>query len=459
MPIVDHESEYPKIPEQPKVVVTDKPKYSGINVDTKFIDASDLLTHVEGSSWTVQYFSQVLSKDSPLAGQMITRDAIYQQYILIKDMELKVNTPITYVQDEATKSIKGTGAATVYPFIIPNMGDLIIADIGDGKAGIFRVTTSERKTIFKNTVHTIEYVLIETSANREHYTERLEDLNTKTIETIVYVRDFLQHGQNPLLHKEEYDILRELRMFYHSTLERYFKMFLSNEYKTLLIPGQMWPTYDHFLTKAMLSFFSTDDTPDVRNVRILNVDDDIVMQATTIWDVLKEKDVKLLKYCFRRAGIVTTKSFTRNPMLEGIYHTGIAYVVYPLDAQCSVDHGTFNVIKPVYERGLKDTPSQIRDLSDLIGDTEFEGLTLPEVELIHPILIDNFYIFSQAFYTKNREEMSLIELCVMDYLEHKAPNINNLLLLAKTCHAWNGLERFFYTAILLILLKHAVRSI
>ena len=32
--------------------------------------------------------------------------------------------------------------------VIPNVGDMFLADIGDGKEGVFAVTASDKKTMF-----------------------------------------------------------------------------------------------------------------------------------------------------------------------------------------------------------------------------------------------------------------------------------------------------------------------
>ena len=456
MPLVDEKPQYPKVPEQPKIVVTKPPAYKGINVDNKVIDYSNLLTHIEGSSWTVTYFSQVLTKDTAVAGQIIGRNPTNQQYTKIIDFEIKVNTPITYQQDETTKSIKGSGGGNVYPIVIPNVGDMFIADLGDGNSGIFRITISERKSLYTNTVHGIEYVLVDTSANEESFSEKLNDLDIKTVNKLVYNKDFLQFGQNPLIQMEESKVLKELTFYFHNLIDRYFQLYASNEYKTLLVPGQMYPVYDHFLTKAILSFFNTYENQEIRNIKILNVQDDVVMKATNFWDMFKRKDINMFKYCFRKVGLVTTLSFTVNPMLEGIRWSGIAFTIYPKDPQVNVDHHYYQLMKPIYDDALEDEESQIKDLSDLISDNSFDGLTLPDCPIIHNVLKDDYYVFSEAFYIKDRTNMSLLEMITLDYLEGKALNNKAILALASKVHSWNRIEQFYYTPIILMIIKTIV---
>lgn len=453
-PIIgDTNTELPVLPIVQPIVVTPE-KYKGVTVDTKHIPASALLTHVEGSSWTVNYYSQVLTADSALSGQQVTKNAVYQQYKLIKNLELKVTGPLVTNQDTVTKSMNVTGNANVFGFVIPNVGDVFLADIGDGNEGIFRITLSERKSVFKDTIHAIEYLLVDYST-----VERRGDLNSKIVDTVVFVRDFLEYGQNPLIHEKDLAIVESLIAYYHKLSKKYFETFTSNEYKTLLIPGQAHPIYDHFVTKTMMSMFTTLDINEVRSIRILNVDDDDVMKSTTIWDMLKARDKTLFKYCNRFAGLVAARSFTKNPMMEGIYHSGINYVVYPVDPMFSVDNQITYIAKAVDSNALVDSPSPIRDLSDLVSDTEFQGLTLPANPIIKKVLVDDYYVFSKEFYTKDLVNMSLLELCVMDYLDGKAPNNVALLALCNTSHSWGKLENFFYLPVLFILLKASVRFV
>lgn len=459
MPIVNPISEYPQIPTAPAINMV-KDSYNAIEVDTQYDPVSNLLVYVEGSSYTVDYYSQVLTKDSALAGEMQGVDPIYQQYIRIRDLELKVNSAITYTQDTTTGSITGTGSATIYAMtVIPNVGDMFIGDMGDGASGIFRITVSERKSIFKNTVYTIEYVLIETSVNQDVFLQRIVDIDSKIVDTVIYVKDFLAHGQNPLIHVNEYKVIAELGDHYHSLTGRYFKTFVSNEFKTLLIPGQVLPTYDSFLTTAVVSFFNTINAPEVRNIRLLNVQDDYVMKATSIWDAIRQRDIKLFKYSFKRFGLISAKTFTSNPMLEGIYHSGISLVIYPKDPILDVDYETFYTNKELYSATLINPPSQIRDLSDLISDSQYEGLTLPNNPLLYKVLSDDYYVFSEHFYNKDRTSMSILELCLMDYLEDKAPNLDLLLTLCNAAHSWSRLEQIYFHVVLLILIKAAIRSI
>lgn len=431
------------------------PEYKGVVVDTRYVPSNALLTNVEGSAWTVDYFSQVLDTDSALSGQDVTLSAIYQQYRLIKGFEFKVTSPLATSQDDVAKTMTLTGTATIFPFLIPNVGDMFFADIGDGREGIFRVTSSERRAIFKDTCHVIEYQLIDYSTEL-----RRGDLLSKVVQTLYFVKDFLLHGQNPLLEEAEAQNVKKLTEWYFELANTYFKAFVSNEFKTLLLPGQPHPTYDAFLTKAATSILTTWDVPQLRFVRRLNVDGDDGMKTSTLWDALLQKDPHVLRVAMQRIGLVFAQSFEDNPMMEGIYWSGVTYVVYPKDPELFVDYDYRPAVKYTLDTvSIQPLATRLRSLNDLLTTNTLNGLPYDGAPMIHPVLVDDHYVFSQAFYDQVSPGQSRLELCVRDYLDGKALSTPLLLALCETAHAWGGLERFYYIPILLILIKAAVRSL
>ncbi len=453
MPVVEPSDLVEQI-EQPAPVQIAAPQYRGVTVDTRYVPQSSLLTHIEGSSWTVNYYSQVLGEDNAVEGQNVTRQAIYQQYRLIRGFELKVTQPLQSTQDETSKSMTMTGGANVYPFVVPNVGDMFIADVGDGREGVFKITRSERRSIFKETAYAIEYVWIDYSTP-----QRRNDLGAKTVQTLYYVRDFLMHGQNPLLVESDYKLAQELAERYHEMADVYFNAFTSDEFRTLILPAQVGPTYDHFLVQAVKSHFSTWDAKQLRHLRTLNCAGDNAMRSLTVWDILSQRKPRLLKGCARRMGLVGARQIgsPKDPMMEGIYWSGISYVLYPKDPSINVNLEETVPRAVTLDEGLVDSPSRITNLSELLGETDLAGLPYPSAPLVHAVLGDDHYVFSQAFYDKS-EGQSKLEMAVHDYLEHRNISPKLLLALCDTYHAWGGLERFYYMPIVLLLIKATIRG-
>ncbi|MGF6603688.1 hypothetical protein P3T23_008442 [Paraburkholderia sp. GAS448] len=454
MPIVDDGGEHTGFPPHPRpdpIRITD-PAYRGIAVDNRYIPATDLLTHVEGSSWTVEYYSQVLDRDTTILGASLHKPAQYLQYRRILQMELKVTQPLAATQEANTRQMGYKGGANCYPVLIPNQGDVLVAQVDDGRFGVFNVTSTERKSFYKDSVYAIEYEMLDYATP-----ERLRDLEIKTIQRLVYVRDYLQCGQNPLVEEECWRKITKLHGRFDSMLASYMKQFMSDEFMTLLVPGQPWPTYDAWLVRALTELFETTASPDLLAMRQLNCDDDPSMACVQLWNVLVRKDPDLLKFVNQRAGLVWTTRFTRNAMFNGIRWSGIELLVYPVDVEMTVDQELVG-IEPLTDSELEDTASRRGRLEDLVATTALAGLPYEGAPLIHPVLCDDCYVLSRRFY-ENAGGQSRLELLVRDYLHDRALNLDLVGVFCDTWHGWKALERFYYTPIVLLLVRAAIRRI
>lgn len=455
MPLVEKTPNAPPTAAPVAIRITD-PQYKGVTVDTRYIPTSHLLTAIEGSSWKVNYYSQVVDTDNDLSGQLVNREAILQQYRLVIGFEFKVTTALTDSQDDQSKAMIVSGAANIYPFLVPNVGDMFLADIGDGREGVFKITSSERRSIFKDTSHFVEYELIDYSTE-----ERRIDLNRKVVKTLYFLRDFLYYGQNPLIEEEQYRLVKDLAGYYFSILDQWSKRYFSNEYQTFILPGQGPgnPVYDHFLIKAVKACFGTNESLNLQFVRQLNVADDPALNAMTIWDGVIQQDPNLAFHWIERAGVVPATTFSEEPMEEGIRHSGIRYVVYPLDPQVSIDY-EITTLKKVGDASIVvDVPSRDARIRDLLFEPLLDGLPYGETPLINPVKQDDNYIFSAAFYAKAETGQSKFELAVQDHIKRQPIDPKLLTRFCTTYHAWGGLERFYFTPMLLLMIKSVIRGI
>lgn len=425
------------------------PAYNGVEVDTRWTNRLYLLTHIEGSSWVVDYYSQVLNADSQLSGLQVTVSSQYQSYKKIANMEMKVTTPLDSAQNDETKAMEITGVSSLYPFIIPNDGDMFIADIGEGKKAVFRVTNTIKKSIYKQATYEINYSLDSEDP------AKIADLENKVVETLFFHADFLNLGKNPLLVTTAYDTLMQMQSVFNALAHQYFKKFFSNEFKTLLVPGQTSSIYDHYLVDFLLSQFNTWDNPEIIKIRKLNVQDDPIMQCYSLWTALKERDVSYLNTCFKRAGLVSTRTFTTNPLLEGIRYTGISNTVYPFDPVLNVDNTIVNNVKPIGDAVLVQAPVAVGQLNQMVKALNLRHLPNQTVETIYPVTQDDYYILSINFYNKTTSQ-SVLETTVWKYISNQEIDAASLLDTAKLYTKWGALEQFYYIPILMLMMQSII---
>lgn len=457
------------------------PKESkSIVVDTKYTPLASLITFVAGSSWIVDYYSQVINADNDLRGQDPEQSSIYQQYTCIRGMELKVTNPLNQNQNNEDKRTTVQGSATVYPFIIPNEGDMFAADVGDGREGIFRVRTTEKKSFLEQPTYVIEYDLVYFSSQEP---ARKTDLDAKSVRILFFDKDFMNYGQNPLLIEEDFNAVKTLTKLYSEIINNYFNWFYNNEFKTLIVPGQAVATYDHYLVQAVLAVLSSRDDERLKFIRQINVDGDEYLKQPQFFKALINRDFSLIELGNQTMGLVNTKLFARDPMLEGIAYGGLKYIVYPKNPDLTLNSGFaeydrpdlnlntgFDLYSGSYFRGHNVRPSLPKpcteslipvgtrkgNIKEIVLRTTIDPTPVPSS--INPVLKDETYILSKEFYGRTNDRCELEKL-VTDYFDRKPISPIRLQKLVADYKNWGGLERYYYLVIILVLIKSTVRSI
>lgn len=453
----------PDTPSTPETVTPrlETPTFDGITVDTEYTPSSALLTWVEGSNWTVDYFSQVLGSDSEPTPQNINRDPIYQQYKRIRGMDLKVTAPLTFSQDAQLRQMEVRGSGITYPFVVPNKGDMFVADVGDGRVGVFTITEALRSTILRDSVYTVEYIMV-----AELDRARLDDLERKTIETYHYSQDSLIRGCGPFVTEQEKTRKQRYSELRQELVSRYFTDFLSQEHSTLLVPDQLRKTYDHFVVKVIHALIGSQEDMRVRRVREMNVTAEPVMSQPTVWDALMRLDDTRLYGCTQTATCLSTNYFKGRPTLQALGYTGISRVVFPQEASTAVDAHYDGEDAHVHEgipfregRPRRPLPGPYQDQATR-NPIYFQSSSLKQdIEPwqlpadIHPIVADEYYVFSQAFYRDIKDHQSKLEQLTLQAMRGESLNLDQLDHVIERAREWDNLERFYYYPVLFVLLK------
>lgn len=521
MPLVTNEKR-PTLPNSPGIPQTPmagpqqvrhmSKAYRGVTVDTAYQPRQNIIMHVEGSPWSVNYYSQMIGLDDAVQGQGLGTLGIQQQYKLVRNMEVRVQSPLSPSQISETKEMVYTGTAVVYPFVIPNVGDIFLADIGDGREGVFQVTSSERKSIYREACHEIEYKMLDYSSNG-----RVEDLDKKTVQIFHFERDFIKHGHNPLLFEHVFKHYIVLRDAYPRLVDLFLRRFYSQEFTTLCVPDQAHYTYDPFHARGFNSHFGRWDTATFKHIRILNADEDPAMSAFSLWDAIAARDRLTLNSAFQRAGVVDVSRFNKKSYYDGIRFSGFKRTIYPEDPMPNAQSGhsawekktvmpfmhydktpgprrisdflAIDQNKPhepffveVRDHDMLNNPSWVRPMEQC--DQHYDHhhhhhhsaptvvipppppppippldptVIYPSV-IIHPAMSDGYYVFSKAFWENDMTQnaQSKLELIVQDFIDHQAISYERIHEIYIDSFKWNALDSFYYLPILLVMMKVVV---
>ena len=469
MPLIDISQEDAPLPMPTNPQIYD-PGFRGVTVDTAVIPETALLTHIEGSPYSTTYFRQIIGEDSGLSGSGASISPVYQQYETIMDMILMVTSPLSMSQDETTKDISYTGTALVYPFLIPNKGDHFTADLGYGRNGIFEVLSSRRSSVYKQAVHEIDYKLV-----RDATSQAVEELNQKSTRTLYCDKNFLDHGQNPLLFEETYQLVKRLRRKYQMLVRNYMQMFFSNEYSTLLVGGQTSSTYDPKLTRFMLSMLSVDEAPEIVKIRSLSTDNDAIIETPSLWDALAERQ-DIIPNVYTQVGTVAATMFSNNPSFEAIHYSGVDRVVYPTAFRGSVDlnHGFQSLgVDGVLESNDKSMnyvggqaqPLRPVDIEFVIQPGPLPGFSNSDTvyptskNLYHPIDPEGFYVLSGYFYRNSDSDQanqSQLEVQLYNFIYNRAIDIHVVDRLVDSIDDMKPLEQFYLVPLILMLIRQRI---
>jgi len=419
-------------------------------VDTGVERLGNLLTHVEGMSWYVTYYQQVLGEDDQTGTQEVSLDPVNQQYRKIEAMEYKVQSPLSVSTNSETYAQTLTGSAVIYPgTLIPNKGDVFLADIGAGELGVFTLTKIELMSHYKDRCYEVSYRMVRRVDSRTDV--YLIDLDHKVVREYTYIKDYLVYGKDPIITSSEATLNQRLQSQIDAVLMYYFNVYYSDDHATLLFPDNRSITYDPAIPKVMLSLFNTHDYPFVHKLRTINTEAIPETQQMTIWDVLLRRTPELLATIPKTAKRVPTGHYANNPQLYNIAYSGMEYVIIPERVYSVNQHRDVRYLHdylPSLEVRYKDLGKQMSSRHEL--DTGH----LPDTPIVRRL---DTYVLTAGIYTRTEVDTEL-ETLVSSYLSQTGINRESLLRLSERALRWPYLEGYYYIPVLLILMLTSLRG-
>lgn len=454
-------------PEQPKNLATGRAipvTMASALVQSRFEPRQSLLTMIQGSIFVSDYFNQVLDKNDAAKAQAQNLDAPYQQYNLIRALEGRLQGDFSFSANDDDKTKTVTGEMIIYPGVVPNDGDMFLADTGDGRRGIFTVTRCVPLSYYKQTCYTIQFqqIAVDDAA-------RIADLESKIVERFIYVTDFMRFGKNPVLLDSLYNDYRTLFRIGETMIGEYLRLFFSEVSQTLMIPGQEWDgrkynAYDPFIVNAVLGVLETTQHPLLRKVSKHNTEAQYAFRTTTIWDALLQIEPSHLHLACQRMGLAPKGVAWSRANFGGVYWSKIDVIMYPMEAREDADSSrTYNPEHADLHR-LSSGPAPVRDffrlisVKDATGNQVVETRTDDQAPNIHDVNVDDYYVFSQAFYQEDYTKMSHLERMVWSVLNQEEIDVPKLSELVQQSKRWDKLERFYYIPVLMVLVGLAMRG-
>lgn len=437
-----------KVQELVKEPSIHSPDFKSALVDASKERIDSLVQYSTGSKQTVVYFRQRLGRDDSVTHFSLATSATNQQYERIDGMEILVQTPYNFTVQQDNRNVEITGEAHILQPVIPNVGDVMLMDIGRGAYGIFSINNVRRLSHRRNTLHEVTYQLLK-EVKDQKTDEWMINLNQKTIEVFKWSNDFLKHGQNPLISPENADLFDRLAIEYKRLLKLYFRTFFVRYHETCLIPNQSLYTYDHFLAKYISRTFTSRDTPDMVNYRVYSTDEMPVFDTVSFWDALSERDPHLLKESFKQAATMVLSSFTPIPIFAQIRFSGLHGIVVPSTVSYN------NEIYSLQNDNIGILGKRLI-IQPTVSKTPYKSIN--GKPLINQVFPDKGYVFSPDFWHDNPDGMSHLEVQTMNYFQDEQLQGDILLELIEDVSNWGELEKYYYVPVLMCLINYHVRK-
>lgn len=447
------------IPVKQEPFVSEKP-YNGIEVHSERIPVSQIAKWVRGTPWTVDYYRALKTKDEEATANQTTMDPVNEQLQLIEGLVLRVVNPLTSSYNSKESEHTLTGSANLPPYgLKPNVGDTIVADIGDGRAAWFTVNELDQPNVFADGAFTLTY-----SSNGYMTAEKHRELRRKVVVHTHFVDALIGSGSSPLVETDDYHNVQRLRAGIGELQRIYFNDCWNQTLGTFLLPKQTKPTYDPYLVKIFDYIFPLFDRPADKPMTRYMVGNDPVWSLPTLWDCLCNRDTVLFGRLENEFDTIGAQNIKQPPELGAVRYTPIRRVMFPKNRNLGdtaydtkliyCDHQ--EIESPYSEAEQHDMDLRYavrRKILNGLDDVKSEDLYIP---LIHPVGIDKFYVLSEFFYTKAEFGQSRLELLTWDMLNSKKIDRKYLVELINDVHYWGPMEVFYYVPVLIRLITYSV---
>lgn len=445
MPLVHENNPFNQAPKDPTFEIKIAPdEYKHAIVDTKEIPIDSLVVHIEGMPIKVDYYSQVLGKDDELQDYNDTYSGPDQQYQLIKNVEMKLQAPLSSSFDDNENRVTITGNALTYPGLKPNMGDVLILDVGDGRAGMFTVSEVGQKSIYKNTIYEISFML------KDILTNTLEKkLNDNVVSTNYFNKDFLLYGQNPVISSAAFQARQLIETGIKETLGSWVVEFFSYDIQTMRVPTATGVVYDPFITNLVVNAFGTNGHPALAQVQLYGIGSNVLDGYLDIWSAIIRGEKYILKAAFKEYRLIPVGLFRSNVYLRSIKYSGITHVLMPHISNPS-SKDPLDVLKYTSGLLLTDSGRLTQEMVDKRTELRIEAPRLSGSES---------YLMSRGAYKLDGSPLTRFEQEMMNYFTDIPVNHHTILDYVNNRDLLTPLERFYLMPACLLMLIHCLRSL
>lgn len=380
----------------------------------------NIIRYLKGSKWEVSYFLQIRDVNDTLVPLDTNLAATVQKYNRIDKLILYVQSAIS--QDEINSV---TGEAVINAGFLPNVNDMFIATLVGGREAIFIVTEVNNRTYNLHYAYLVSFKIF---AFTDTDVSMYNNLLHKVMKEYTYDKDHLLDFSAPVILKSDYKHKLNLKDSYNDLVDYYFRHFVNHEKNVIALKTTTSAYVDTFLTDFLYKVINRDEHPIMSKLNLIDIDyrDKI---PYTIWDVIINKNTRLLKYCNGDLGFIPHMSGYVDVIIRNMHYLNIEFIVGPLP-------------------------------------TKQGELYIPIIDISTPKSVDykipsdekkKSYVVGEDVYNLSKHSNFLVEKMLLDYLQDKMLDMEELSILIDQYSSWPTRDQFYLIPILLVFIKDAIQ--
>jgi len=320
----------PPEPETPKIY---NEQYRHSIVEGTYQPETALITMVQGTPFVVEYYRQRVAPDEEPQPFDPFNAATYNQYTRIRRLIVKSegDGAFNFDPQKAESDVKYTGWVSFG--LPPIRGDVFIAEIMDGRAGLFQITEQPEPPNFTaNKAYRITFQMV--GILQKDWADELE---RRVQQELVYSIDSALSGGVGLVSEDDFDTEAQLFQWRTTIGQWIMTKFWWNPERTIayntsgdteILGGYV---YDQYLVKFLSAVIEPDMRvmyPVIGQLSTQYGGRDFGMHGTiNIWDVILRGDFNLLSQCPKGAAMIGVDRLVNSRLYGNLRSSKFTYFI------------------------------------------------------------------------------------------------------------------------------------
>jgi hypothetical protein len=285
-----------------------------------------VIPHIEGNTWTVEYYGRLVGDMDPATLDTDIEEETITQFQLIKNMEIRVTQELQQFTDQQTQTSTLQGQANMYSIVIPIIGDVFLAPMGDGTWGKFTITSTERQSMYKVSAWAVTYTLAAYMTQ-----EVIDNLNGKVVTTLVFDLKGINETGGALATLSEHERTVLKKKYIKDMVDIFYENYYLPTIRSFFYNGEDGYVYDPYVVDFWNYFINNPefsighDAPHQFDTRGAIFKTEYV----TVWDAIKKQNRAMFSRVVYAMQELPSGAFQLPYVNFTFYSNGIQFIVHP----------------------------------------------------------------------------------------------------------------------------------